>query len=190
MTVQNSVAVRNAYGDVFESTIGTAAKIALYTGAPPADCATAASGTKLIEWTLASDWSAAAASGVKSLSGTPLTATGLADGTAGYYRITNNAGSTCHEQGTVTRTAAAWAISTAYTIGQYRRANGNLYLCDTNGTSAGSGTGPSGTGTNIADGTTQWDYVSAYGDATIDNPVIATDQTITISSWSKTYPGA
>lgn len=56
---------------------------------------------------------------------------------------------------------AAWVASTAYVIGNQVIANGNIYTCDTNGTSAGSGTGPSGTGNNIADGTTQWDYVSA-----------------------------
>ena len=104
MTVQNSVAVRNAYGDIFETTIGVSAKIALYTGAQPATTATAASGTKLIEWTLGSDWAAAAASGVKTLGGVPLAATALAAGSAGHYRITDNAGTTCHEQGTVTAT--------------------------------------------------------------------------------------
>lgn len=52
-----------------------------------------------------------------------------------------------------------WLPSTAYTIGTYVNANGNIYLCDTNGTS--STTPPSGTSQNITDGTTRWDYVSA-----------------------------
>lgn len=135
MTVQNSVAVRNAYGEAFESTIGVSAKISLYTGAPPSATSTAASGTLLITWTLASDWSAAASGGVKTLSGTPLSATGVAAGTAGYYRITDNAGTTCHEQGTVTATGGG-------------------------------------------------------GDATMDNVVIASGQTVNITGWTKTYPGA
>ena len=53
-----------------------------------------------------------------------------------------------------------WIASTAYTSGVYVNANGNIYLCDTNGTSS-STTAPTGTTANITDGTTQWDYVSA-----------------------------
>lgn len=52
----------------------------------------------------------------------------------------------------------SWLPSTVYAIGDIVSANGNNYLCDTNGTS--SSTPPSGTGSNIADGTTQWDYIS------------------------------
>lgn len=52
-----------------------------------------------------------------------------------------------------------WLPSTAYTSGTYVNANGNNYLCDTNGTSHAS-TPPSGQTNNITDGTTRWDYVS------------------------------
>lgn len=52
-----------------------------------------------------------------------------------------------------------WLPSTTYVSGQYVNANGNIYLCDTNGTSGT--TAPAGQGVNISDGTTQWDYVSA-----------------------------
>lgn len=51
-----------------------------------------------------------------------------------------------------------WLPSTAYTSGTYVNANGNIYLCDTNGTSGT--TAPTGQTNNIADGTTQWDYVA------------------------------
>lgn len=104
MTVQFSTAVRNALLDIIETTMGTSAKVQLWTGSPPSNCATASSGTKLAEWSLASDWSAAASAGTKSLSSTPLSTTGLAAGSAGYYRFTDSAGTTCHEQGTVTAT--------------------------------------------------------------------------------------
>lgn len=57
-------------------------------------------------------------------------------------------------------TTQAWAANTLYLVGDRVINGGNEYLCDTEGTSAGSG-GPSGTGTNITDGTTQWDYVGA-----------------------------
>jgi len=54
-----------------------------------------------------------------------------------------------------------WAQNTAYTIGDQVIADGKVYTCDTNGTSDSSGTGPSGTGSNISDNTTRWDYAGA-----------------------------
>ena len=84
--------------------MGTAAKLQIYTGAQPANCAAAATGTKLAEITLASDWAAAASAGSKALNNLPLTTTALAAGTMGYYRFVDSAGTTCHEQGSVTAT--------------------------------------------------------------------------------------
>lgn len=55
----------------------------------------------------------------------------------------------------------AWATSTVYAQGAYVTANGNVYVCRTAGTSASSGGGPSGTGTNIADNTAAWQYMQA-----------------------------
>jgi hypothetical protein len=56
--------------------------------------------------------------------------------------------------------AAAWAATTGYTATtDYVTNGGNLYQCSQSGTSAGSG-GPTGTGTNITDGSCKWDYVS------------------------------
>lgn len=72
MTVQNSTAVRNAQGDAWETAMGTAAKIQFWTGAQPANCAAASSGTKLAEYAMASDWCAAGASGAKTLNSLPL----------------------------------------------------------------------------------------------------------------------
>lgn len=133
MTVQRSVAVRNARLDVIETTIGTAAKVRILTGTQPATCATAESGTLLVAYTLASDWASNASSGVKAFSSTPIAGTASGTGTAGYYRITDNAGTTCHEQGTV---------------------------------------GTSGT------------------DVIIDNASIVSGQTVNITAWSVTEPGA
>ena len=103
MALQFSVAVRNALLDAIETTISTSPKLRILTGAPPATCATAESGSLLIEIALPSDWAAAAGSGSKVKSGTwSGSATGT--GTAGYYRIVDTAGTTCHEQGTITAT--------------------------------------------------------------------------------------
>ena len=67
---------------------------------------------------------------------------------------------------TTVATVPEWAPSTAYVVdpsqgGKNRVVNGgNIYQCRTGGTSASSGTGPSGTGTNIADGSTvKWYFV-------------------------------
>jgi hypothetical protein len=58
----------------------------------------------------------------------------------------------------------AWATSHAYVVGNLKSANGNIYKCTTAGTSASSGTGPSGTGAAISDGTCVWAYqIAGYG---------------------------
>lgn len=50
-----------------------------------------------------------------------------------------------------------WLPSTVYAVGDYVQNNGEIYICDTNGTSDTSG-GPTGTTDNQTDGTTQWDH--------------------------------
>lgn len=104
MAVQLSVAVRNARLDAIETAVGVSAKLQMYSGSMPANCATAASGTKLLEDALASDWAANASSGSKALNSTPIAGTALATGTAGYFRLVDSTGATCHMQGTITAT--------------------------------------------------------------------------------------
>lgn len=99
MALQYSTLVNNARLDAVESTTGATALLKIYTGAPPANCAAAASGTLLATLTLPADWMAAASGGVKAKAGV-WSGTGGAAGTAGYCRITDNAGTTTHVQGT------------------------------------------------------------------------------------------
>ena len=99
MTLQYSVAVNNAKLDQIESTIGTAPLLRVYTGSIPANPAAAATGTLLATLTLPSDWMAAAASASKAKAGT-WSGTASASGTAGYCRIYDSTGTTCHIQGT------------------------------------------------------------------------------------------
>ena len=102
-----SVAVRNAMLDAYESTIGTAPLLRFYSGSMPATAGDATTGTLLASITLPSDWLAAASSGSKALLGTWAGAgvSGAGTGTnIGYFRLFNAAGSTCHDQGTVTVT--------------------------------------------------------------------------------------
>lgn len=105
MAVQLSVTARNARLDSIETTIGTAPILTIRTGAQPANCAAANSGTVLATMTLPSDWLANAASGAKALSGTWQDASADATGTAAHFRIHDSTGTTCHFQGTVTLTA-------------------------------------------------------------------------------------
>lgn len=104
MAVQLSTAVRNARLDAIETTIGTSAILKIRTGAQPANCAAADSGTVLATLSLPSDWLAAASSGSKAKSGTWEDASADAAGTAGHFRVYDSGGSTCHIQGSITAT--------------------------------------------------------------------------------------
>ena len=133
MAVQYSPEVRSAMLEGWESATGPSPKFRIYTGAQPANTAAAATGTLLVDYQMAADWSATTTTGVKGFLGLPYAATGAAAGTAGHYRIVNSAGTICHEQGSV---------------------------------------GTTGT------------------DAIIDNAVIAVGQTVNITAFNKTAPGA
>lgn len=103
MAVQFSDTVRNGIVDGIETSVGTSPKLQIRTGAQPANCAAAASGTLIAEITCPADWLGNAAAGVKTLSGS-WTVAAAAAGTAAHYRLMNNAGTVCHEQGSVTMT--------------------------------------------------------------------------------------
>lgn len=118
MAIKYSTTVRNAMLDAIETTIGASPKLRILTGTAPANCAAAQTGTLLAELTLPSDWAANAASGAMGLLGS-WSGTVVATGTAGYYRILDNAGTTCHEQGTIgTSGQDINGTSTALTTGQ------------------------------------------------------------------------
>lgn len=104
MAIQHSVTVRNAKLDAIETAIGVSAVMKIRSGAAPANCATADSGTVLATLNLPSDWMSAASGGSKAKLGTWQDASADATGTAGHYRIYASDGTTCHEQGTVTAT--------------------------------------------------------------------------------------
>jgi hypothetical protein len=102
MTLQMSVGLRNARLDTVETFGGTTPVLKIRTGSPPADCATADSGTVLATMTLPSDWMQAASAGSKTLSGTWQDSAADATGTAGHFRLYLSDGTTCILQGTVT----------------------------------------------------------------------------------------
>ena len=121
MALQYSVAVRNAKLDAVETTIGTSAVLKIRTGAAPANCAAADSGTVLASCTLPSDWMAAASSGSKAKSGTWEDTSADATGTAAHFRLYASDGTTCHAQGTVTATGGGGDMTvdnTSFASGQ------------------------------------------------------------------------
>ena len=121
MTLQISVAVRNAMLDAIESTVGTSAVLKIRTGEQPANCAAEDTGTVLATLTLPSDWMAAANAGSKALSGTWEDVSADDTGTAAHWRIYASDGTTCHMQGTITATGGGGdmtLITTSITSGQ------------------------------------------------------------------------
>lgn len=134
MTIQLSVAVRNARLDAIETTIAASAILKIRTGAQPANCATADSGSVLSTLNLPSDWMAAASSGAKAKSGTWEDTSADATGTAAHFRLYASDGTTCHAQGTVTITGGggdmtvdntSFASGQAFTITGFTLTDGN-----------------------------------------------------------------
>jgi hypothetical protein len=80
---------------------GASAILKIRTGAAPATPATPDSGTVLATLNLPSDWMTAAAFGAKAMTGTWQDLSADNTGTAAHFRIYDNAGTTCHMQGTV-----------------------------------------------------------------------------------------
>ena len=110
MTVQLSEAVRNAKLDVVETTIGASPILEIRSGAPPANCAAADTGTVLATINGPADWMAAASGGSKAKSGTWQDLSADATGTAAHFRLKDSGGTTCHMQGTVTGTGGGGDI--------------------------------------------------------------------------------
>ncbi len=178
MTLQTSDAIANAQLDVVESTIGTAPSLTVRSGAMPANCAAADAGTVGATMALPSDYMNAAGSRSKTLLGTWSDPSADASILARHFRIKQ--GATCHMQGLVSE---PWAINKAYQLNQQVHNGGNIYICTTAGTSAGSG-GPTGTGSGITDNTAVWNYVQTGVDMALDNTVINAAQLVSITTFT------
>jgi hypothetical protein len=133
VSIQLSDRVRNARLNAIETTIGTTPVLKIRTGAQPANCAAADSGTVLAAVNLPSDWMGNAASGVKSLAGT-WADVGAAAGSAAHFRIYDSGGSTCDLQGSVTATGGGgdmevdnvvFAVSQVFTVTSFALTDGN-----------------------------------------------------------------
>lgn len=81
----------------------------------------------------------------------------------------------------------AWATSTSYSATAGARsvvttASGRSYICVTSGNSASSGTGPSGTGTSITDGTAAWAFLQNPVNTTFSSYCLLDTAWVAVSS--------
>jgi hypothetical protein len=144
MAFQFSVAARNAALDAIETAAGTTPRLTVRTGAAPADCATANSGTVIATMNLPSDWMAGASAGQKTFLGTWQDAAADATGTVGHFRIHDSTGATCHLQGTAGQ-------NVVFATNAITAANGNvLTFASTTGVVVGANV----SGTGVAPGST------------------------------------
>lgn len=127
-TVQLSVRTRNNMLEAYELSLAgqtlnagagsgasvtgtaTAPRVQIWTGALPANCAAAATGTKIVDMPVPADWAAQAANGAKVLAGVWSVAA-LAGGAPGYYRMVDGATGACDEQGDVTAAGGGGAMT-------------------------------------------------------------------------------
>lgn len=95
-----AVSYLNTVANAYETALGTSPVHELRTGAPPATCEDADSGTLLATVTSPSDWLTAASAGVKTITGSWTTPDAVATGTIGHIR-SKTSGGTCIGQGRV-----------------------------------------------------------------------------------------
>lgn len=78
--------------------------------------------------------------------------------------------------------ATAWAISTAYVVGDVRSNATRIYICTTAGTSAGAG-GPTTTAGAITDNTVVWRYIGeGLAFASVSAQAVLTGPTVAVAS--------
>lgn len=91
------------------------------------------------------------------------------------------------EVATLAVPVTAWAVATPYTAGAQRSNGPNVYTCTGAGTSAAAGTGPSGLGSAITDGTATWAWASLYGVAIIERAILEAENTVAECLWGDSY---
>lgn len=132
MAIQLATTTRNARLDAIETDAGVSAILKIRTGAQPANCAAADSGSVLATLNLPADWMAAASGGTKSKSGTWQDASADANGTAAHFRVYKTDGTTCIIQGSVGQGSGDLsldntnvAIGQVVTVTQFDLSDGN-----------------------------------------------------------------
>lgn len=114
MATKLPAATANAMADALDARVNTggAGSLVIYSGDEPATGDTALSGnTALATFTLSNPAFSAASSGTLTLAGTPLTVAASATGTASFFRIYENDGTTVVTQGTIGTTGQQLNLS-------------------------------------------------------------------------------
>jgi hypothetical protein len=110
-TLQYSVTLRNNQLDAIATTGAGTAVLKIKSGALPANCAAAEAGTVLATLTLPATWMGAASGGSVVKAGTWEDTSADAAGTAAWFRLYKNDGTTVVMQGDVTATAGGGAMT-------------------------------------------------------------------------------
>lgn len=116
MALQYSTAVRNAKLAAIMATVGASAILKFRTGAPPANCAAADTGSVVATLNLPATWMGTPSAGSVAKAGTWEDTAADAAGTIGHFRVYASDGSTCGIQGTVTDTAGSGDIKVQNTV--------------------------------------------------------------------------
>lgn len=122
MAIRLPSAAQNALCDTLVDRLDAGAgagTIEIRTGSQPASANSAATGTLLATITCADPAFGSAAAGVATLAGVPLTTTGVAAGTAGWFRVKDSTGATVFD-GSVTATGGGGDLTmstTAVSVG-------------------------------------------------------------------------
>lgn len=120
MALQYSATIYLARLDQITTTIGASAKLNIYSGAAPANCAAADTGTLLATLVLPASWMAAASGTTKVLAGSwTVAASGGAAATPTHFRIKDNATNlVCGCQGTAGIGSGDLQVNGTITSGQ------------------------------------------------------------------------
>jgi hypothetical protein len=194
MAIQMSAAARTARLDAFETTTGASPTLEIRSGAAPANCAAADSGTLLASMALPANWMNDASAGVKTLLGAWQDAAADGTGTAGHFRIKQ--GATCHMQGSVGANVAIatnaltaansnvlnFASTTGVTVGQMISGTGIVPGSQVLALTATSVTMSLASTAGVASAAT----ITFSGDMTIDNASIVTGQQVNVTAFTLT----
>lgn len=119
MALQYSSTIYLGRLDLVESSTGASPKLRIFSGAAPANCAAADSGTLLAELTLPADWMNAASGTTKTLLGSWTgTASAGSAATPTHFRIWNSGATVCHVQGTCGIGSGDLSVNGTITNGQ------------------------------------------------------------------------
>jgi len=185
--VQYSVELRNNRLQADEDTIGASPVMQIFHGAAkPATAATADAGTVAATLPLPSDWQDDPDAGAADKLGAWEDSSADDTGLARYWRIKEAGPGDCHMQGFCSQ---PWEQSTVYALNQQVSNANGVYICTTAGMSSGSGTGPSGTGSGISDGSAVWTYLGAAS-LVLQNVSLAAGQPVEVLSFTRTVGGA